>query len=60
MARRVVLARKYVSSPCLGQGAACVTSRKAVWLSRCRDNSETNDAPLSEIAIPLLCRPHLP
>eukprot|EP00965_Chrysotila_dentata_P147537 4870957-Pleurochrysis_carterae.AAC.1 len=42
----------------LGARAACVTSGKAVWLSRCQGNSDTSDAPL-QIAIPLLCRPHL-
>eukprot|EP00965_Chrysotila_dentata_P074056 2446207-Pleurochrysis_carterae.AAC.4 len=57
MARCVLLARKYVSSPCLGRAAACVTSGKAVRLLWCRGNSETSDAPL-QISIPLLCRPH--
>eukprot|EP00965_Chrysotila_dentata_P251548 6210120-Pleurochrysis_carterae.AAC.1 len=41
----------------LGQGAGCVTSGKAVRLSRRRGNSETGDAP-PRLLSQLVRRPH--
>eukprot|EP00965_Chrysotila_dentata_P109466 3616891-Pleurochrysis_carterae.AAC.4 len=39
-----------VASEIFWRGAACVTSGKALWLSRCRGNSTASDAPFYRVA----------